>query len=136
MVSTRTWKTPQLLELRVKERFFLNLLLANYYLKQVLYAPSLCRNSVFGIFLNKVGLKKVFGDAKVLISHNGVFLGKGYLNGSLFVLNLASKTLNRNASTSAYIAESVDLRHGRLGQVNFAWTKQLNTFAFNTYYEC
>jgi len=81
-------------------------------------------------------LKPIVGDEKVVIFRNRVFVGKRYLNGSLFVLNLTSETLNGNASTSAYIAESVDLRHGRLGQVNFAWTKQLNTFAFNTYYEC
>ena len=57
----------------------------------------------------------------ILISHNGVFVGKGYLNGTLFLLNLASKTINGNA----YIVEFVDLWNGRLGHGNFASIKQL-----------
>ena len=48
--------------------------------------------------LNKAGLKIVVEDDKVVISHKGVFLGKGYLNGSLFALSLASENLNGNAS--------------------------------------
>ena len=78
-------------------------------------------------FLTK-RLKTIVRDDKVVISRNGVFVGKGYLNGSLFVLSLASETLNGNVSTSAYIAESIDLWHGMLGHVNFAsikWLKNL-----------
>ena len=68
-------------------------------------------------------MKTVVGDEKVVISHNGIFVAKGYLNGSLFVLNLASETMNENASSSAYIAKFVDLWHCRLGHVNFASIK-------------
>jgi len=64
----------------------------------VLFVSSLCRNLVSCILLNKVGLKTVIGDDKVVISCSGVFV--------------ASETLNGNASTSACIAESVDLWHG------------------------
>jgi len=78
----------------------------------VLYVPSLHRNLVSGILLNKAGVKTVVTDDKVVISRNGVFVGNGYLNGSLFVLNLASESLNRNASTFAFIADSIDLWHG------------------------
>ena len=80
--------------------------------------PFLRRNFVYAILLNKAGLKTVVRDDKVLISRNGFFVGKGYLNGSLFVLNLTYEILNGNASTSAYITESVDLWCGRLGHVN------------------
>jgi len=94
-------------------------------LSNVLYVPSLQRNLVSGIFPNKARLKTVVGDDKVIISHNGVFVRKGYLNGSLFVVNHASETMNENASSSAYIAEYVDLGHGRLRHVTFAPIKQL-----------
>ena len=70
-------------------------------------------------------MKTVVGDGKVIISHNGVFVRKGYLNGRLFVLNHASETMNENASSSAYIAEYLNLGHGRLGHVTFAPIKQL-----------
>jgi len=63
--------------------------------------PSICKNLVSGILLNKEGLKTIIGDNKVVISHNGAFAGKGYLNGSLFVLNLAFETMDGNASSSA-----------------------------------
>ena len=53
------------------------------------------RNLVSIILLNKAGLKTIIGDDKVIvISCNGVFVSKEYLNGSLFVLNLASETMN------------------------------------------
>jgi len=51
---------------------------------------------------------------------NGVNI---YLNGTLFVLGLPSETLNENVSSSTYIAEFVDLRHGILGHVNYASIK-------------
>jgi len=69
----------------------------------VLYVHSLRRNLISGILLNKAGLKIVIGDDKAVISHNEVFVRKGYLNGSFFVLNLASETMNENATSSAYI---------------------------------
>ena len=61
-------------------------------LSNVLYVPSLRRNFTSGIFLNKAGLITVVGDDKVVISRNEVFVGKRYLNGNLFVFNLASET--------------------------------------------
>jgi len=94
-------------------------------LSNMLYAPFLSRNLVSGILLNKGGLKNVVGDDKVVISHNGVFVGKRYMNGSLFILNLASETMNENASSAAYIAESVDLWHCRLCHLNVTSIKRL-----------
>jgi len=97
-------------------------------LSNVLYVTSLYRNLVSAILLSKAGLKTVVGYDKVVISCNRVFVGKEYLNRSLFVLNLTSETLNENASTSTYIAESVDLWYSGLGHVNFAsikWLKNL-----------
>jgi len=94
-------------------------------LSNVLYVAFLRKNLVSGILLNKTGLKTIVGANKVVISHNRAFVGKRYLNISFFVLNLASETMNENASSSAYIVESVDLSHGRLGYVNFASIKQL-----------
>jgi len=91
-------------------------------LSNVLYVPSFHRNLVSGILVKKAGLKIIVGDDKVIISHYGVFVGKVYLNGSLF--NLVSETMGGNASSSAYIAKSVDLRHGRPSHVNFTSIKR------------
>ena len=66
-------------------------------LSNVLYVPSLYRNLISNILVNKAGLKTIVRDDKVVISHNRVFVGKGYLNESLFVLNLASEIIDGNA---------------------------------------
>lgn len=92
-------------------------------LNNVLYVPEMRRNLVSGALLNKAGLKIVLEYDKVVITRNGEFVGKGYLSGGLFVLNIVE--MNDNASSSAYIIESLDLWHGRLGHVNIASIKRL-----------
>ncbi|XP_021764848.1 uncharacterized protein LOC110729418 [Chenopodium quinoa] len=70
------------------------------FLNNVLYVPFLRRNLVSGALLNKAGLKFVFEADKIVMTKNGDFVGKGYLNNGLFVLNV----MNENGSTSfAYI---------------------------------
>ncbi|KAA0045096.1 ty1-copia retrotransposon protein [Cucumis melo var. makuwa] len=65
--------------------------------------------------LNRTGLKIVLEGDKVVLTKNGDFVGKGYLSNGLFVLNTIS--INANASSSAYMIESANLWHGRLGHV-------------------
>ena len=49
---------------------------------------------------------------------------KGYCNKGLFMLNV-SDNINNNASSSfAYIVDSCDIWHGRLGHVNFSYMKK------------
>jgi len=43
---------------------------------KVLYVPFHCRNLVFGTLLNTAEAKTAGGDEKVVISHNGFFVGK------------------------------------------------------------
>ncbi|KAL0560635.1 hypothetical protein IC582_001044 [Cucumis melo] len=92
-------------------------------LSNVLYVPSLRRNLVSGSLLNRIGLKIVLEGDKVVLTKNGDFVGKGYLSNGLFVLNTIS--MNANASSSAYLIESANLWHGRLGHVNFASIRKL-----------
>ena len=82
------------------------------------------RNLVSGSLLNKARLKIVFKVDKVSITKNGEFMGKGYLADGLFILNIAVN-FNISSSDFTYIAESIDLWHGRLGHVNFSSIKRL-----------
>ena len=82
-----------------------------------MYVPSLRRN------LLSRSLKIILEGDKVVLTKNGVFVGKGYLSNGLFVLNTAF--MNANVSSSAYITESIDLWHGRLGHANFASIRKL-----------
>ena len=94
-------------------------------LSNVLFVPSLRRNLVSSTLLDVAGLKIVQEAGKVVIMRNGDFVGKGYRSGGLLVLNAVAQINNETAANSVYIAESVDLWHGRLGHVNFASLKRL-----------
>jgi len=91
-------------------------------LNNVLFVPSLRRNLVSSGLLDIAGFEVNQKAGKIIILHNGVFVGKGYPSGGLFVLNVVFDAINENAS-SAYTPESVDLWHGRLGHVNASINK-------------
>ncbi|KAA0066431.1 ty1-copia retrotransposon protein [Cucumis melo var. makuwa] len=80
-------------------------------------------NLVSRSLLNRVGLKIVLEGDKVVLTKNREFVDKGYLSNGLFVLNTVS--MNANAFSPAYIVESVDLWHGRLGHMNFDSIRKL-----------
>ena len=63
--------------------------------------------------LEKVGVKVSFEFDKIVMTNNNVFVGKGYCNQRLFVLNIFYG-INENVSFSAYIADSISLLHARL----------------------
>jgi len=90
-------------------------------LNNVLYVLDMCGNLVFGAFLNKAGLKIILQVDKVVLTKNGEFVGKGYFSGGLFILNTVE--MHNNATKSAYVVESLDLWHGRLGHVNIVYIK-------------
>ena len=57
-----------------------------------------------------------------------IFWGKGYLTDGLLVLDIIFVAPNTSSFTTfTYIAESVNLWHGRLGHVNIASIKRLKT---------
>nr|GME15678.1 Retrovirus-related Pol polyprotein from transposon TNT 1-94 [Ipomoea batatas] len=58
-------------------------------LRDVLYVPSLRRNLISGALLNKAGIKLVFESNRLIMTLCGQFLGKGYLRGGLFVLDIS-----------------------------------------------
>ena len=92
-------------------------------LHNVLHVPDIRRNLISGALLNKAGIKLTFESDKLVLTKNGDFVGKGFCNGGLFVLDIL--TDNKIATASAYIAESVTLWHARLGHVNVASVKRL-----------
>ncbi|XP_075475893.1 uncharacterized protein LOC142514930 [Primulina tabacum] len=57
-------------------------------LNNVLYVPDIRKNLVSGSLLNKHGFRIVFESDKVVLSKNGMFVGKGYVCNGLFKLNV------------------------------------------------
>ncbi|XP_071905928.1 uncharacterized protein [Coffea arabica] len=95
-------------------------------LNDLLHVPNIRANLVSVALLGKVGVKVSFESGKIIMTKNNVFLGKGYCNQGLFVLNI-SNVINENASSSAYIVDSISLWHARLGHVNIGYIKKMQS---------
>jgi len=80
-------------------------------------------SSISIALLRKVWVKVSFKSNKIVMTKNNVFVGKGYCDQGLFELN-ASKIINGSVS-SAYIVDSYDIWHARLGHVNSSYVIKL-----------
>ena len=71
------------------------------------------------------------------MTKNNIFVGKGYCNQGLYVLNI-SEIMNENASSSSYLLDSFDLWHARLGHVSLSYLKKMHSLGlisgFNSSY--
>lgn len=54
-----------------------------------------------------------------------MFVEKGYCSRDLFKLNVFDVIMNENASSFAYIVDSINLWHGRLCHINFSYIKKM-----------
>jgi len=80
-------------------------------LSYVLHVPSIRVNIIFVALPGKVGVKVSFEYDKIVMTENNVFMGKGYCDQGLFILNI-SEIINEYSST--YIVDSYDMCHVRL----------------------
>ncbi|KAI5417662.1 hypothetical protein KIW84_042324 [Lathyrus oleraceus] len=82
----------------------------------VLYVPKLRKNLISGPVLNKLGYKQVCESDKYVLSKSGVFVGFGYYNNGMFMMNLNGV---HNDSGSVFMSSSnvinSSLWHARLG---------------------
>ena len=75
--------------------------------------------------LGKAGIKVLFDGGIVTLTKNEVFVGKGYDDEGLFVLNI-DQVINKNGSSSCpYLVDSIDVWHARLGHVNLGYIKKM-----------
>ena len=91
-------------------------------LNDVLHVPEIQKNLVSGSLLSKKGFKLVFVLDNFIFTKNGMYVGKGYMSNGLFKMNVMTivpsiKNINKN-TFSAYMLESSNVWHGRLGHVN------------------
>nr|GEX45167.1 zinc finger, CCHC-type [Tanacetum cinerariifolium] len=82
----------------------------------VLYVPKLRKNLVFGPMLNKCGYKQVYESDKYILSKSGAFVGFGYYNNGMFMLNLNKVPDDSDfVYMSSSTAVNSSLWHARLG---------------------
>ena len=88
------------------------------------HVPEIRWNLISISLLEKAEVKVCFESDKIIMIKQGQFVGKRYRSQGLFMLNVL-EIMNRNASTSsAYMINSCDLWHGRLGHVAFSYIKK------------
>ncbi|KAJ0031111.1 hypothetical protein Pint_13788 [Pistacia integerrima] len=96
-------------------------------LNNVLYVLEIRKNLVSGSLLNKHGFHIVLESDKLVLSKNGMYVGKGYVSDWLFKINVCvvkPNSINKRIS-SAYLLESSYVWHGRLGHVNYNTLRKL-----------
>ena len=95
-------------------------------LNNVLHIPNRRANLVLVALLGKVGVKVSFESDKIIMTKDNIFVEKGFCNQGLFVLSI-SEVMNENASSSAYLVDSYDIWHARLGHVSSGYIKKMQT---------
>ena len=79
--------------------------------------------------MNKHGFRLVFESDKFVLTKNGVYVGKGYINRGMFKLCVMalkpSDSDNEMNNFSTYLLESSNIWHARLGHVNFDTLRRL-----------
>ena len=97
----------------------------NLSLTNVLYIPHFLQNLISIRLLGKASIKVLFDGGIVTLSKNEIFVGKGYDNDGLFLLNV-NQVINENGSCSyAYLVDSVDVCRSRLGHINLSYIKKM-----------
>ncbi|GJR06699.1 retrovirus-related pol polyprotein from transposon TNT 1-94 [Tanacetum coccineum] len=98
-------------------------------LTNVFYVSEIRKNLVSGWLLNKLGFRLVFESDKFVLSKNQMYVGKGYAVDAMFKLNvMVVKNDINKMNSSAYLIESSNVWHGRLGHVNFNSMRHLIKF--------
>ena len=72
----------------------------------------------------------MFVSDNFILSKNGMYVGKGYMSNGLFKMNVMTvvppiKNINKKSTSSAYMLESSNVWHGRLGHVNYDTLRKL-----------
>ena len=71
--------------------------------------PDIHWNLVSVSLLGKAGVKIMFDLDKIVLTKINAFVGKGYCNQGLFMLNVLEIMNNKTSSSFAYIVDSYDV---------------------------
>jgi hypothetical protein len=91
-------------------------------LTNVYHVPDIKKNLVSASLLSKNGVKAVIESDKLILSKNGIFVGKGYSCNGMYKLSII---INKNNVDCAYIVDSSLMWHARLGYLNFKYMKYM-----------
>jgi len=87
-------------------------------LKNVLHVLEIRKNLISAFLLSKNDFKPILQSAHVVLSENGIFVGKGYTNDGMFKLNLYE--INEINDVSVYVVDFSTLWHAKLAHLSFS----------------
>ena len=93
-------------------------------LNDVLHVPNIRENLVLVALLGKMGIKVLFESNRIVMTKNYIFVGKGFCNQGFFVLSIY-EVMNENSFSSAYLVDSYNVWHARLGHVSSGYIKKI-----------
>ena len=95
-------------------------------LTNVFHVPKINRNLVSGDLLGKPRIKSVFELGKLILSCDGVFVGKGHSSeGMVKLCTNDNVSINNKSVSSAHIVDSITLWHGRLAHIGIGTMKRM-----------
>ena len=99
-------------------------------LTNVYHVLDIKKNLVSASLLSKNGVKAVLESDKLILSKNGVFVGKGYSCNDMYKLNII---INKSDVGCAYIVDSSFMWHARFGHMNFNYMKYMSEHGLTSY---
>ena len=98
-------------------------------LTNAFHVPDIKKNLVSANLLCKSGVKAIRESDKLILSKNGIFVGKGYATNDMYKLSI----INKEVFGCAYIVDSSYLWHARLGHLNFKYLKFMSKHGMISY---
>lgn len=99
-------------------------------LVNVLHVPDIRKNLVSASLLCKKGFKTVLESDKLILSKNGLFVGKGYSCNGMFKLSVNNNKVNSSAYT---VVLSSSLWHDRLAHISYRSLKFMTKHSLISY---
>ncbi|XP_077233653.1 uncharacterized protein LOC143875958 [Tasmannia lanceolata] len=84
-------------------------------LNNVLHVPNFRKSLIYVFLLSHHGCRIVFEADKMIITKNGLFVGKGYAKDKMYLLSTMDKFVN----DSFYLCDLSNVWHCRLGHLNY-----------------
>ena len=85
----------------------------------IFHIPNIKKNLVSTNLLCKSGVKALHESDKLILSQDGVFVGKRYVTDGMYKLSI----INKEVSNCSYIIDSSYLWHASLRHLNFKYLK-------------
>ena len=101
-----------------------------FVLTNVYHVPNIKKNLVSASLLSKNGVKVVIESDRLILSKNGVFVGKGYSCNDMYKLSII---INKNNVGCSYIVDYSLMWHAKLGHLDFKYMKYMSKHRLISY---